>query len=187
MTCSHSCWKCSCWARKAVPRSKPRVPMATFQPSLTLPITRSADVRASVKKTSLNSADPVSCLRGLTSMPGWSIGMRRNDSPLCLGASGSVRTTLKIQSEWCARVAELLLPLEADVPPRLVGRATAAAEGGVLADEVLIQPGAHLIAEDLVFGAPAEIHGPGRYLTTRSSFTPAATARRAFRRRRGAG
>ena len=47
-----------------VPRSKPRVVMATFQPLLTPPTTLSFGQRASVKKTSLNSARSVDLLDG---------------------------------------------------------------------------------------------------------------------------
>ena len=55
--------------------------MATRQPSPTAPTTIDASVRASSKKTSLNSAVPVSCTIGRTSTPGWSIGTSRYDNP----------------------------------------------------------------------------------------------------------
>ena len=60
-----------------VPRSKPRVVMATFHPLLTPPTTLSFGQRASVKKTSANSAAPSICWMGRTSMPGWSMGHSR--------------------------------------------------------------------------------------------------------------
>ena len=59
------------------PRSKPRVVIATFQPLLTPPTTLAAGQRASVKKTSLNSADPSTWVIGRTSTPGWRIGTSR--------------------------------------------------------------------------------------------------------------
>ena len=51
--------------------------MATFHPLLTPPTTLSLGQRASVKKTSANSAEPSTCSMGRTSMPGWSIGHSR--------------------------------------------------------------------------------------------------------------
>ena len=50
-------------------RSFISVPVATFQPSPTAPI-RSIGIVASVRKTSLNSASPVSWRNGLTDTPG---------------------------------------------------------------------------------------------------------------------
>ena len=94
-----------------MPRSKPSVPIATRHPLLTPPTTRSALVRASLKKTSLNSAEPVSCFSGFTSMPGWRIGQSRYDRPLCFGASASVRQTTKHQSERWASVVQTFWPL----------------------------------------------------------------------------
>ena len=61
----------------AVPRSKPSVAIATFQPSPTGPSAFSFAVRAPSKNTSLNSALPVIWRSGRTSMPGWSIGHNR--------------------------------------------------------------------------------------------------------------
>ena len=55
---------------KAVPRSKPSVAIATFQPSPTGPSAFSFAVRAPSKNTSLNSALPVIWRSGRTSMPG---------------------------------------------------------------------------------------------------------------------
>ena len=79
-----------------VPRSKPSVVMATFQPLFTPPTTFSLGQRASVKNTSANSAAPSIWLIGRTSMPGWSIGHSRYEMPLCLDASGSVRQSTKM-------------------------------------------------------------------------------------------
>ncbi len=60
-----------------VPRSKPSVVMATYQPLLRPPTTLSLGQRASVKKTSLNSADPSTWVMGRTSTPGCFMGTRR--------------------------------------------------------------------------------------------------------------
>ena len=51
--------------------------MATFQPLLTPPTTLSTGQRASVKKTSLNSAEPSGWTMGRTSTPGCFIGTSR--------------------------------------------------------------------------------------------------------------
>ncbi len=51
--------------------------MATRQPPLTSPTTRSDAVRAPSRKTSLNSEVPVTWTIGRSSMPGWSIGQSR--------------------------------------------------------------------------------------------------------------
>jgi hypothetical protein len=55
--------------------------MATCQPSPRAPTTFSAAVRAPAKKTSLKSASPLSWRIGLISIPGWSSGQSRKDSP----------------------------------------------------------------------------------------------------------
>ena len=47
----------------------------------------------SVKKISLNSGSPVICRSGRTSTPGECMSTSRYVMPLCLGASGSVRTS----------------------------------------------------------------------------------------------
>ena len=70
--------------------------MATAQPLLTPPMTSPLGVRASVKNTSLNSLSPEIILMGRTSTPGWRMSHSRNEIPLCLGASGSVRHNTKM-------------------------------------------------------------------------------------------
>jgi len=79
-----------------VPRSKPSVVIATFQPSLTPPTTLATGQWASVKKTSQNSPPPSGCTMRRGSTPGWFIGHNRYEMPLCLDASGSVRHRMKI-------------------------------------------------------------------------------------------
>ena len=60
-----------------VPRSKPKVAMATSQPRPTVPTMLPAAVSAPSKKTSQYSVSPVAWLIGRTSMPGWSMGTMR--------------------------------------------------------------------------------------------------------------
>jgi len=50
-------------------------------------------MRTSEKNTSLNSASPVICRSGRTSTPGAFMSTTKYVSPLCLGASGSVRAS----------------------------------------------------------------------------------------------
>ena len=76
----------------AVPRSKPKVTMATRHPSFSAPTTFSTGIRTLVEEHPLNSlAGDVRM--GRTSMPGESIGMIIQVMPRCLGASGSVRAS----------------------------------------------------------------------------------------------
>ncbi len=91
--------KLTWWPSIAVPRSKPSVAMAIFQPSPGCPTTLSRAVTAPSKKTSLNSDVPVSWRIGRTSTPGWFMGTSRYERPLCLSDPGSVRHSTKIQSE----------------------------------------------------------------------------------------
>ena len=51
-----------------------------------------------MKNTSSNSEPPVICLSGRISMPGRSIGHRKNEMPSCLAASGFVRAMRMPQS-----------------------------------------------------------------------------------------
>src|SRR6185295_7099283 len=57
-----------------------------------------------------------------------------------------------------ARLTELALPLHAHVPVLLVGGAAAPADPGELADQVLGQPGLHLVAEGRFLGRIAKVH-----------------------------
>ena len=74
---SNSWRKLSCWPSVLAPRSKARVPMATFQPLPSPPTTRSAPVTASLKNVSLNSTPPLIWTMGRISIPGWSMGTSR--------------------------------------------------------------------------------------------------------------
>src|SRR5205814_5587831 len=57
-----------------------------------------------------------------------------------------------------ARLAELALPLHAQVPVLLVGRAPGATDPGELADQVLGQPGTHLVPKGRFLGRIAKVH-----------------------------
>ena len=56
--------------RGLVPRSWESVELATRHPSCSVPTSWSAGTNTPSRKTSLNSASPVSCTRGRTSTPG---------------------------------------------------------------------------------------------------------------------
>ena len=96
--------------------------IATFQPSFTSPTTFALSVRASSKKTSLNSAVPVICFSGRTLTPGWSIGTSMYDRPLWASASGSVRTTAKHQCARCASVVHTFCPFTTHWSPSSTAR-----------------------------------------------------------------
>ncbi len=112
ITCSSSFWNAICWPRVEAPRSKARVPIATFQPAPGSPTTFSAAVRAPSKNTSLNSESPVICTIGRTSTPGWRMGTSRYESPLCFGASGFVRHSTKHQSAFAAPEVHTFCPCD---------------------------------------------------------------------------
>jgi hypothetical protein len=82
----------------------------------------SRGVRASVKKTSLKSWLLAMLMIGRGSTPGWSIGHSRNEMPLCLGASGSVRHSTKIQlAVWPSEV-QIFWPLMTHSSPSSTAR-----------------------------------------------------------------
>ena len=80
-------------------RSKPSAVSRTRQPPPGSPSRLASGTRAPSRKTSLNSAPPVTCLIGRTSTPGWRMGNQKNVSPWCLGTSQSERAT---SSPWVA-------------------------------------------------------------------------------------
>ncbi len=80
------------------PRSFVSTLMPTPQPPCSGPSRRSAGSWTSVKNTSSNSAPPVICRSGRISMPGRSIGQRKNEMPSCLAASGLLRAMRMPQS-----------------------------------------------------------------------------------------
>ncbi len=111
----------------AAPRSMASVALAIRQPSPGAPTTRAASVRAPSKKTSLNSAVPVSCRIGRTVIPGWSIGTSRYDRPRARLEPGSVRASTKHQSATCASDVQIFWPVITHwLPSRLARVATLA-------------------------------------------------------------
>src|SRR5829696_2488116 len=98
------------------PRSKPSRVIAVGHPPPTPPTTLSAGVRASVRKTSLNEACPAALTIGRTTTPGWSIGTRSSERPLCLGTSESVRARTKIQFAHAPADVQIFCPLTTHCP-----------------------------------------------------------------------
>ncbi len=74
--------------RRSTTRSFISVVCATFQPSPTSPSRWSSGIRTSVKKTSLNSASPVSWRSGRTSTPGAVMSSTKYVRPWCFGTIG---------------------------------------------------------------------------------------------------
>ena len=72
--------------------SLPSVARATVQPPLISPTTSSSGMTTSSKKTSLKSELPVAIFSGRTVTPLACMSMTIIVMPLCLGASGLVRT-----------------------------------------------------------------------------------------------
>ena len=86
-------WTSICAYRRAAPaRSWLSVVVATCHPALSGPSRASAGTRTSLKNTSAKSAAPLRVTSGRASMPGNPMSTMRQEMPLCLGASGSVRT-----------------------------------------------------------------------------------------------
>ena len=70
-------------------------------PALPSPPTRSAAGAASVMNTSLKNLRPVISRSGRTSMPGWSMRIRKYEIPACLGTSTFVRaTSIALLATW---------------------------------------------------------------------------------------
>ncbi len=88
-------------------RSCPSDPLATPHPPLSGPTRFSAGTRTSVKKTSLKSrlSIPHMSANGRHTTPSRSVGINSTLMPLCLGASGSVRTNVNRKSaSWAPEV-----------------------------------------------------------------------------------
>ena len=60
--------------------------------------------------TSQNSAEPVICLSGRTSTPGWRMDMRKQEMPLCLATLGSVRASSRPQSATLPPLVQIFCP-----------------------------------------------------------------------------
>ena len=91
----------------------------TRQPSPGAPRRSLSGMRTSVKYTSLNSASPVIWRSGRTSTPGACMSTTKAVSPLCLGTSGSVRTTSRPHLEMWASVVHTFWPLTIHSSPSL--------------------------------------------------------------------
>ena len=98
-------------------RSFISVVTATRHPSPSFPRRAVSGIRASVKKTSLNSASPVIWKSGRTSTPGAFMSTRNAVIPLCLGTSGFVRATMSPKDETCASVVQTFCPLSSHSSP----------------------------------------------------------------------
>ena len=62
-------------------------------------------------KTSQNSEEPVICLSGRTSTPGWRMFMRKHEMPLCLATLVSVRARRSPQSATAPLDVQIFCPL----------------------------------------------------------------------------
>ncbi len=106
-----------CCANVDTPRSKPRVAMATFQPSPGAATTLSPAVRASSKKISLKSASPVIWRIGRTVIPFCRKGTSKYDNPWLPRLPASVRARTNIQSANCASEVQIFCPLMTHASP----------------------------------------------------------------------
>src|SRR6478735_8689578 len=102
--------------------SLPRVARATVQPPSTGPTTSSSGTNTSLKNTSLNSELPVGIFRGRTSTPVACMSMTIVVMPLCLGASGSVRTVARPKAATWAPLVQTFWPLTSHPPSTRVAQ-----------------------------------------------------------------
>jgi hypothetical protein len=112
----------TCSPKPSASRSYMSVVSPTVQPLLTPPSTWLSWTRTLSKKTSLNSASPVSCRSGFTVTPGAFMSSRKYVMPLCFGASGSVRARSIIQSAMCASDVHTFWPLMIQCSPSFIAR-----------------------------------------------------------------
>ncbi len=110
-----------CWA-KAVPRSKRRVTLVTRQPSFSSPTRLVTGTRAPSRNTSQKWLSPSMVFMGRTSTPGWCMSRISQVIPLCLGASGSVRTSSSQKSATWARVLQIFWPVTTYSSPSRTAR-----------------------------------------------------------------
>ena len=89
------------------------VARATVQPPSTGPTTSSSGTKTSLKNTSLKSELPVGIFSGRTSTPSPCMSITMVVMPLCLGASGSVRTVAKPRPATWAPEVHTFWPLTA--------------------------------------------------------------------------
>src|SRR5258708_2212664 len=129
-----------------VPRSKPSVVMATFQPSFNGPTRLARGTRTLVKNTSAKRALPSICTSGRTSTPGECMSTRMKLIPLSLGAAGAAQRV----EEGALPGAVALEGLAAGLPVDLAGVRDLLSVVG--------QPGADLVLEGGILGAELEVH-----------------------------
>jgi hypothetical protein len=108
-------------------RSWPSDPLATAHPWFSSPTRFSAGTRTSLKNTSLKSMSSRlgAEANGRQVTPGRAVGISKTLIPLCLGASGSVRTNVRITSESCAPDVHTFWPLTTKWSPSESVAATA--------------------------------------------------------------
>jgi hypothetical protein len=103
-------------------RSFISVVIDTAHPWPISPRRSASGMRTSVMYTSLNSASPVIWRSGRTSTPGACMSMTKYVSPLCFGASGSVRATRRPHRAWWAMVVQTFWPLTIHSSPSRTAR-----------------------------------------------------------------
>ena len=103
-------------------RSFISVVSATRQPSPSPPSRSASGTRASVKKTSLNSASPVIWKSGRTSTPGACMSTRNAVMPRCFGWSGSVRARRRPKLARWATVVQTFWPFRTHSSPSRTAR-----------------------------------------------------------------
>jgi len=105
-------------------RSCPSEPCATRHPPFSSPTRFSRGTRTSVKNTSLKSrsSGPQIDANGRRTTPADSVGISSTLIPLCLGASGSVRTNVSSTSASCAPDVHTFCPLTTKLSPSSTAR-----------------------------------------------------------------
>ena len=98
-------------------RSLPSRNLAIVQPPLRSPTSRSPGTRTSENQTSLTSWPPSMSSIGRTSTPGVVMSMSSIEMPACFLTSGSVRTSVKIQSPCWPSVVHVFCPLTIQSSP----------------------------------------------------------------------
>ena len=134
-------WMRACSAQPMWPRSLVSVAMATVQPSCSGPSRASAGRRTSSRNTSSNSEPPVIWRSGRTSMPGGAMSTRKNEMPLCFGASSTERVRARQMPQSATRPFEhhTFWPVSTQASPSRVGRGRQRGEvaaGAGLAEEL---------------------------------------------------
>ena len=107
----------------SISRSWASEPVHTRQPSFSSPTRLARGTSTSSKNTSLKSGGrPVMSANGRRSRPGVSVSMISAEMPLCLGASGSVRTNASSTSASWAPEVQTFWPLTMKRSPSTTAR-----------------------------------------------------------------